>query len=518
MLVQSNQNLPGNSLDKIIDFFDHIGVATEEENTFGKLIHLFRTKKWVPEEGFSTKLTLNISELFKASDSKDLKKDYFKIALATNALVQARNRLSKQSSRKSNPEINHYIDEINSSLRLLDKISQNSSDRKIENLDQVLIVNEMTAIVGSLSNEVNELIETILQNNDGYEFLNSFLEQIIKYREENRNKLSEGIIAKDDSQFIFVIEQNMKAPDFPEADKLVLLLNEIASLCMSTNTQINSDGFAIGLFDPHKESDKTLSLPGTAEDRTLSLTLNESGYRERPPFLQQRTLWLDVVPSNIRDGNIPFISGTRQICFKLHDGSKKEATAHLDLSPLGELSFQENRNVLQLICSVCSEYSESTLAKLDEKIKSHPLDVEDLESEKIQIIAQKLNFSKEKFNVLINLALKFNRELTINMCNALFNLTPDLKQSCREELSKILKDEFNLNDWEVYWESNGLENTHEILKKCDQIQYLRSFGLNDEEAQINLQSLVQKSVNEITNIESHTNIVIALNLILKRVL
>lgn len=491
-------------LDGAAIFFETIATSgLTSSNIFHRsasfAANLFRTKGKPPKH-FITQLSSAIAILQQAADcDRPTQALAEKIQMGTQSLVEAHRRLEELPQHSVITQGIVKIDTFLKGMKL-------EKDRKIENL-----INEMFHLfIGQDSIEIDDSIEVdgddiqidddktmqyfrlkmkdFLALDGAIEFIEECLSNLDKYRKLNEAHLKLGKLTEIGEQTLIAAMLPVKVADIAGQDTLLnnMILN-LMSLAVPTNLQIFTDGFCLGLFNPSVLSDReaiknTLLLKSTPYQRTLNSVKDDLGYQNRAgnKLIKQRDCWLKLTPPNLVGGGQPFISGTRQICFKLPNGARTESRSYLDLSSLGEMDLEMNRRVLSFIVTFCAGNSEreifaeaqgelgkTTLRELEKLVENH--------------------FPKDKTPLLIGIAMAFNKQATVGIYQSLFAFTPDIEKSCLEQLQYIFDDHNLSHDLSTTlqeaWEKNPeiLKSTKRFLDQYDKLQFLQTKGDLDDE-------------------------------------
>lgn len=344
-------------------------------------------------------------------------------------------------------------------------------------------------IYGSLTPEQERALE---EEADLLPFIRATLNEFERERAKSLMELNNNIVPISNHEWTSktsssLIDEMTRLDKSTESCHAFQLNKEVQDMATPLNSQVHTDGFLIGIT---QEVEKER---GTAQ-RTKLREKDEHGFWSRGIFTKERALWLDID----KNGNSAFLSGTRQICFRLPSGARREARTVLDLSPLGtELTPEQTTLALDFIQDVCNK-------PVDEIPKAEAIDddydFQDLPKSLKKSLDGIEDLSLEAKKELIKLALAFNHDSFINTFKALFSLTPDIKDSCLDALMHIYGD-----NWSEHEETfkkllkghpSAVSLTKKIVDLRDEIQHLE-FQENQQIDVIQLKKAVLKNLVEL---------------------
>lgn len=505
---------PANNQDinKCIDFFN--GVATEQHDVV------------IERQGIKSKLSsflqkFNINE--KNNTSKQLENDVaeniiiatnllktepanfktiYKTAKVINSIKSAIYRLEQKPNKDSSTA--RILQDMQTAERFLTKFDDTEKPKHIflnqlfESIDPPIVDEQEKENISAVLDLITEhfgipnpenmkALALFSKSDEAKEFMGAFLQKFSEVRQENLARLQNGELPVTNAELL--ADTISKIPEFTDDSDVI---TDMVNLCigilggaMPLNTQINTDGFTIGLFDRTLENNRTLRIEN-ATDRTLNQIKDAAGYSNRSPLVKNRAIWKNVNPPDILTGEKPFISGIRQFDFKLTDGTRRTAQVMLDVSPLGEINFEQSKNVLLFICQMGCGLSDIKLKQLQDQQRNQDFSLNSLEGEakptidKLNEIIGNLGFTDDQVNQLIKISTDFNMEASLKISEAQFSLTPDTKAAIKNQLELLLGNQWGEleNFWQQYSDNKEIQDS--ITKFLNNFDILTSLQTTDK--------------------------------------
>lgn len=496
---------PAEYLDRAITHID--GIANEPDEGPSNLLSsfseslagsahlalsLFRSTErgWTPPRDFLKKLSESIKIIKTASQepnpSVELQE---KIKAATQSLFDGLARLNKLPTKESNRQIQQGISRLTLALGMGPDPIELEGFLLVDPSKKEMNTAALEKLTGIFGENEFPVVENFLSMDGAAQILEEAIKASQDIKAENKKNLREHKILENENHVIRSADCVGSFACAEDPRSLIAIANTLFGLGMPLNAQINTDGFMLGIVNLGSAPEVEASAPLS---RAIKRKIDSAGYGERSSYLlKDRSLWLNVSPSNVLQQEIPFISGTRQLSFKLNNGARREASAHLDLSPLSPLSFAESCAALSFIREMGTVYSEPELLSLAEESSRQPLGIAQLREDLVEKLLRFKNpsacelkeLSKDQA-ALLDIALKFNAELTINIYQALYTLSPDTHASCIDHLEHIYQGEWE-NHREIFEgffnDKKGVEFAHDFLQVYDKIQFLLSFHGREKE-------------------------------------
>lgn len=304
--------------------------------------------------------------------------------------------------------------------------------------------------------------EEVLKNKNAKNIISEFIKESDRYRSENLEKLkSDGFYEAPEGQIHLSRHINDQCANLDLPKPAQSIIQDVSDLTNpAANNQYHTDPFYLGLPAGSQPNDGN---PPTIKRRYQDTEKSSSGYATT--LQQRRALWIDIKTRTDVNGEEIFISGTRQLSFKLPNGAKMIAEAKLDLSTIAPpLTKEQTQVALKFIL----ESAKTPLKELNNNnLKEEVLNV--LEKP----VFQDLDLTKQTIRLI---SQAFNKELEFNRQKAILSLTPDIKASCLDSLAHIYGEQWAAAQpiLETLWKnsSSSLELTHSILALHDEILYL----------------------------------------------